>query len=72
MTILFYEYEALKQMRELEAIDRRLEHWGWHRRHEAGSLPAGWRLRVGRALINLGCWLQERERAEAVGTPGEL
>ena len=71
MTILYYEYEALRQMRELEALDRRMEQWGWYRRHETGSLSAGWRLRVGRVLIGFGYWLQEREHAETVGISGE-
>jgi len=71
MTILYYEYELLKHMRELEARDRRLEHWGWYRRHETGPLPAEWRLRVGRALIHLGCWLEGREHAEALGGSGK-
>ena len=40
MTIFFHEYEASRQRRELEALDRKLEHWGWYRRHEGKSLPA--------------------------------
>ena len=71
MTIFFHEYEASRQRRELEALDRKLEHWGWYRRHEGKSLPAGWRLRVGKLLIALGCWVQGRGHAEAIGASGK-
>jgi len=71
MTDFFYEYEASKQFRELEALDRRLEHWGWYRRHETGSAAPGWRVRVGEALIGLGFWLQGRGEAEGLGVPGK-
>lgn len=67
MTDFFYEYEASKQFRELEALDRRLEHWGWYRRHETGSAAPGRRFRVGEALIYLGCWLQGRGGLAGVG-----
>ncbi len=72
MTDFFYEYEVSKQFRELEALDRRLERWGWFRGHEIGSAPAGWRFRIGRALIHLGCWLQGTEALKASGNSGEL
>jgi hypothetical protein len=71
MTHLFTEYEVSKQIRELEALDRRLEHRGWHRGREAGPPAPAWRVRVGEALIGLGFWLQGRGKAEGLGVPGK-
>ncbi len=59
MRFFFTEYEVGERLRELEALDRRLERWGWFRRHETVSAPSGWRFRVGKVLIRLGSRLQE-------------
>lgn len=71
MTDFFYEYEVSKQIRELEALDRRLEHWGWYRGRKIGSAREGWRFRIGEALVHLGYWLQGRGHDE-VGVSGKL
>jgi hypothetical protein len=55
----FEEYEIRKQFQRLEAVDRRLERWGWFRRHEGRPPETGWRFRAGKALIRLGRRLQE-------------
>lgn len=72
MTHFFYEHGMRQQMRELAALDRQLERWGWFRRHEHRPRKSGWLFRAGEALIRLGCWLQERCGAQPVRTPGEL
>ena len=48
MTSFFTEYEVGERLRELEALDRRLERWGWFRRHENRPPDTGWRFRMGR------------------------
>jgi hypothetical protein len=71
MTFLFTEYEVGERLRELDALDRRLERWGWFRRHENRPPDTGWRFRVGEALIRLGNRLQERGGARAERTFGK-
>jgi len=60
MRDFFFEYEIRQRLLALEAVDRRLERWGWFRRHEGRPPETGWRFRAGRALIRLGRRLQER------------
>jgi hypothetical protein len=72
MTNFYDEHRLLRQMRELAALDRQLERWGWFRRHEHRPRKSGWLFRAGEALVRLGYWLQERRGAQAVRTPGEL
>ena len=50
MTQFYYEHKLLRQMRELTALDRQLEHWGWFRRHEHRPRKSGWLFRAGEAL----------------------
>lgn len=66
MTDFFYEYEVSKKIREIEALDRRLEKWGWYRRgHHVPEKP-GWRFRLGATLVRAGCWLQGVEEPKQV------
>jgi len=71
MTSFFTEYEVGERLRELEALDRKLERWGWFRRHETVSAAPGWRFRMGEALIRLGGWLQGRTDAETAVISGK-
>ena len=66
MPHFFYEYEVLKQIREFEVLDRRLEHCGWYRGHETGLKAPGWRFRMGETLIRFGCWLQGKGETEGL------
>ena len=66
------DYTVREQFRELAALDQQLTRWGWFRRHEHRSQETGWRFRVGRALIRLGCRLQNRGRIQPAGTSGDL
>jgi hypothetical protein len=72
MTSFFTEYDVGERLRELEALDRRLERWGWFRRHENRPPDTGWRFRMGEALIRLGNRLQERGSPRAERTFGKL
>ena len=67
----FTEYDLSTQFRELEAIDRRLERWGWFRGHENRPPAAGWRFHAGEALIRLGRRLQGRGKAEVLAASEE-
>jgi hypothetical protein len=63
MVHFFYEKVTLERLRELEALDRQLERWGWFRRKEfapasRGPRSRGWRSRAGAGLVRLGLWLQ--------------
>jgi hypothetical protein len=66
------DYTLREQFRELEALDRRLTRWGWFRRNEHRPRKSGWRVRIGEALIRLGCRLQNRGSTQPAGTSGEL
>ena len=68
----FTEHDVSEHFRELEAIDRRLEHWGWFRRHENRLPHIGWRFRAGEALIRLGRRLQSRREADGLAVSGKL
>jgi hypothetical protein len=70
MTYFFYEYEIRKQFQELQALDQRLERWGWFRGNETSSAAPGWRLRVGNVLICVGRWMQGRGETERFGVSG--
>ena len=78
MTDFFYEYELREQLRRLEAVDRRLERWGWFRRGETAREEAGLSFRAGTLLIRLGSWLQRgrgspegaQARQAVAGSPG--
>jgi len=59
MRDFFFEYEIRQRLLTLEAVDRRLERWGWFRRHEGRPPETGWRFLAGMALIRLGRRLQE-------------
>lgn len=72
MTHFYYEHELRQQMRELDALDRQLEHWGWFRQHEHRPQKLGPLYRLGEALIRLGYWLQTRHGAQPIRTSGEL
>ncbi len=65
----FIEYEALRQQRDLEAIDRQLERWGWFRRPDHLPPAWGWRVRLGKALIRLGRWLEGKGEDGEVAVP---
>jgi hypothetical protein len=75
MTDFLDEYRIRERLRELEALDRRLERWGWFRRHGTAPSVPGWRFRLGERLVRLGFRLQGRRhesrepRAES-GAPG--
>jgi hypothetical protein len=71
MTSFFYEHRLREQIRELAARDRQLTRWGWFRRNEHRTRRSGWRFRIGKALIGLGCWLLERGGAQPARTPGK-
>ena len=71
MTSFFTEYEVGERLRELEALDRKLERWGWFRRHENRPPDPGWRFRLGEVLIRLGCRLQGRRGAEGLAVSGK-
>jgi len=59
MTEFFHEHMMRERFRELEALDRKLEEWGWFRCYGKGlNTDRGWRFRVGEAFIRLGRWLQ--------------
>jgi hypothetical protein len=46
------------QFLELEALDRKLERWGWFRRGGTTQGSPGWRYRAGAVLVRLGEWLK--------------
>jgi hypothetical protein len=71
MTSFFTEYEVGERLRELEALDRRLERWGWFWRHENRPPDTGWRFRMGEALIRLGRRLQGSRGAEGLAVSGK-
>lgn len=58
MTDFFCEYMARERRRDLDAVDRQLEQWGWFRRGVAAPGPAAWRVRVAAALVRLAGWVQ--------------
>ena len=60
MTEFFREHMMRERFRELAAVDRRLEAWGWFRRHgKVTAAERGWRFRVGGGFIRVGRWLQK-------------
>lgn len=61
MTDYFHEHTLRERLRELEAVDRRLEHRGWFRRGAPPPRERGWRYWAGGTLIRLGCRLQGGE-----------
>jgi hypothetical protein len=67
-----YEHTLREQFRELAACDRKLTRWGWFRRNEHRPRKSGWRIRVGEALIHLGCWLRERDSTPPARMSREL
>ena len=71
MTHFYYEHELRQQMRELDALDRQLEHWGWFRQQEHRPRNRGWLFLAGEALVRLGHWMQGRRGTQPLETPGE-
>jgi hypothetical protein len=71
MTDFFREYQVRERLRDPEKLDRRLERWGWFRRHENRPPDIGWRFRAGEALIRLGRRLQGRRGAEGLAVSGK-
>ncbi len=58
MTNFFYEWLIRQQLRDLEALDRRLDRWGWFQRFGDSTRRRGWRVRLGTSLVRVGSWLQ--------------
>ena len=72
MTHFYHEHELRQQMRELAALDRQMERWGWFRRHDHRPRRLGWLFRVGERLIRLGYRLQERRGAQPARAPENM
>ncbi len=72
MTHFYYEFELRQQMRELDALDRQLERWGWFRRHEHRPRKRGCLFRTGETLVRLGYWLQEPGGGQPARSPENL
>ncbi len=58
MTNFYHEWLIQQQFRDLEALDRQLDRWGWFRSFGESARKRGWRVRVGASLIRVGSWLQ--------------
>jgi hypothetical protein len=58
------DYTLREQFRKVAALDRQLTRWGWFRRNEHRPRKAEWRIRIGEALIRLGCWVQGEHAAQ--------
>jgi hypothetical protein len=71
MTYFFDEYQVRERLRELQALDRRLERWGWFRQHKTAPRAVGWRFRLGERLVRLGFRLQGRREAEGLAGSGK-
>jgi hypothetical protein len=64
MTYFFDEFQVRERLRELQALDRQMERWGWFRRQERPPRVSAWRFRLGEGLVRLGFRLQGRSEVE--------